>query len=272
MPFLVPGRRLRPCCGDRVRWQPDPAEGTALVVAIEPRRNELARQPPRGARAEILAANLTHLIVVTAPEPVADPFLVDRYLCAAEVMGCEAAVVHNKSDLPGEANLEEHGNLGYAVFRTSSRTGEGLAGLRSWLGPGTGILVGQSGVGKSSLLNALAPDADAATRAVSEASGEGRHTTTASVLHRLPGHGSLVDTPGVRDFVPALPEPRRVMTGFREIVGLADDCRFADCLHRNEPGCAVHEAVASGAVVERRYDSYRRLLNLALQAAERTYD
>lgn len=272
MPFLVPGRRLRACCGDVVRWGPDPGDDSALLLGIEPRRNELARQPPRGTRAEVLAANLTHLLVVAAPEPEPDLFLVDRYLCAAALMDCEAAVIHNKCDLPGEPLADEYRPLGYPVIRTSSRSGEGLDSVRDWLGAGTGILVGQSGVGKSSLLNALSPEADTETRALSEASGEGRHTTTASVLHRLPGGGALVDTPGVRDFVPALPEPRRVMAGFMEIVRLADECRFADCLHRHEPGCAVREAVAAGEVAGRRYDSYRRLLNLALKAVERAYD
>ena len=124
----------------------------------------------------------------------------------------------------------------------------------------TGILVGQSGVGKSSLLNALVPDAEAATGALSRATAEGTHTTSASVMHRLPGGGRLVDTPGERDFIPAVPADASVQAGFPEILAAAPGCRFRNCLHLREPGCAVKAAVTDGTVSARRYESYRRLL------------
>jgi ribosome biogenesis GTPase len=124
------------------------------------------------------------------------------------------------------------------------------------------MLVGQSGVGKSSLLNALVPEVELATAGISSATGEGRHRTTATTLHPLPGGGELLDSHGVRDFAPALDDPRLAAIGFREIVAAADHCRFANCRHMREPGCAVKAGVESGAIAPRRYESYRRLLRL----------
>ncbi|MDP2325679.1 MAG: ribosome small subunit-dependent GTPase A, partial [Gammaproteobacteria bacterium] len=143
--------------------------------------------------------------------------------------------------------------------------------LRAWIGSGTAILVGQSGVGKSSLLNALVPDAEALTGEISDASDEGRHTTTASVLHPLAGGGSLLDTPGVRDFVPAIPERRAIVGGFVEIEEYGRQCKFNDCSHLREDPCAVQEAVAAGQIDPRRIESYRRLLNMVRQTEARPY-
>jgi ribosome biogenesis GTPase len=271
LPFLVANRRLAVVCGDRVRWEQAPAGDAVVVTGVEPRRCELQRQPPNHPRPEVLAANVSHLVVVTAPRPEPDPFLVDRYLCAAALMDCRAAIVWNKADLgvplPGEAAVWS--GLGYPVLPVSARDGTGLSALEAWLEDGVAILVGQSGTGKSSLLNALVPEAEAQTGGLSAGSGEGRHTTTASVLLSRPGGGRIIDTPGVRDFVPAVPDTREVAVGFIEISALAPRCRFADCSHLREPGCAVLEALGSGRVDPRRHESYRRMMTLAAQAAER---
>ena len=178
--------------------------------ASQPRDNELQRLSGRGGQPETIAANVTHLVVVMAALPMPDLYLTDRYLCAARLMGAASALAWNKSDVAGPptAELALYETLGCPVWPVSAVTGDGIAALRAWIGTGTGILVGQSGVGKSSLLNALVPGADVLTGEISLASDEGRHTTTASVLHPLPGGGGLVDTPGVRDFVPAIPERR----------------------------------------------------------------
>jgi ribosome biogenesis GTPase len=202
---------------------------------------------------------------VCAPEPEPDPYIIDRYLAAAEVMDVAAAIVCNKADLPESIPaglLQEFATLGYPVLLASAAAGSGLEALRACLAGHCSILVGQSGVGKSSLLNALVPDVELATAGISRATGEGRHRTTATTLHALPGGGELLDSPGVRDFAPALDDPRLAAHGFREIVAAADHCRFANCRHMKEPGCAVKAAVESGAIAPRRYESYRRLLRL----------
>jgi ribosome biogenesis GTPase len=268
-PYFVARRGLQVCCGDRVGWEAAAGDEIA-ITSVGPRHNELARQPPRLSRAEILAANLTHLVVVIAPLPAMDPFLVDRYLCAAALMDCHAAIAWNKCDLAGPPDeLQAWKTIGCTVWPVSAVQHDRVRVISDWLGNGTGILVGQSGVGKSSLLNALVPGLTVTVADVSGATDEGRHTTTACVMHRLPGGGWLMDTPGVRDFAPAIPDPRRVASGFAEIARAAGGCRFADCTHLREPGCAVIREVVSGMIDERRYESYRRLMALSGKAAER---
>ena len=154
----------------------------------------------------------------------------------------------------------------YAVVRASKRLAVGVSMLRERLAGGTSVLVGQSGVGKSSLTNALVPGVEATVAEVTRASESGRHTTTTSALYELPSGGELIDSPGVRDFAPPLPPPREVAGGFREIAARAADCRFLDCLHLSEPGCAV---AAAGSISPRRLESYRRLLALAEEMAAR---
>ena len=161
------------------------------------------------------------------------------------------------------------GHIGYAVVPASTRHEDGVAALRARLANGTSVLVGQSGVGKSSLTNALVPDIEAAVAEVSRASETGRHTTTTSSLHVLPSGGELIDSPGVRDFAPPLPPPRAVAGGYVEIASLAGECRFRDCLHRHEPGCRVVAAAGEGLVSARRLESYRRLLALAEEMSSR---
>jgi ribosome biogenesis GTPase / thiamine phosphate phosphatase len=263
-PGFVGRRGLRVVCGDRVRWRPAGEAGEVAVLERLPRDNALSRPDLRG-RVEVIAANIDQVIVVCAPVPPPDPFVTDRYLAAAELMGAAAIAVCNKADLGGADALPELGEYraaGYPVLDVSALTGQGLDDLRERLAGHRSILVGQSGVGKSSLLNALLPGIDAATAAISEATGEGRHRTTATTLHPLPCGGALLDSPGVRDFAPALDDPRLAAAGFREIVALADRCRFANCRHMREPGCAVKDAVEAGTLSPRRYESYRRLLRL----------
>ena len=269
---MISGRRLRPVCGDKVRWAPPSDQSDGLVVAIEPRHNELARPSRRGQK-EVLAANIDQLLIVLAPIPQPDLFITDRYLAAAELMDADACVVCNKGDLGQSAKPLEAGEFiraGYAVIDTSAETGAGLETLAELMRGKTSIFVGQSGVGKSSLINALMPGLDLATGDISRASGEGKHTTTASVLHHLPLGGEIIDSPGVRDFAPPTMDPASVAYGFREIRELAGRCRFADCMHLKEPGCAVKAAVESGAIAARRYESYRRLVRLMGQLAARS--
>ncbi len=275
LPCRLFGRDLKVVCGDRVRWRPAEAEGAdGLVVALEPRRTVLSRLNMAGG-SEPIVANLDRLVAVLAPVPAADLDLCDRYLAAAEWAGFEAAVVLNKRDLPGASEpalthaLDVYRRLGYGVATASKREVTGVDGLARLLSRGTSILVGQSGVGKSSLTNRLVPGIEAAVQEISRGTQEGRHTTTAAVLYRLPGGGELIDSPGVRDFAPPLPTPRDVATGFREIASAGTGCRFPDCHHRGEPGCAVEPAAAAGSIDARRLASYRLLLGLAEEFAAR---
>lgn len=254
-------------CGDRVRWQPA-EQGNDIVTAIEPRHNVLER-PDHAGRAKPLAANIDRLLVVLAAEPPPSGELVDRYLVAAMMLDAHAAIVVNKCDKglgAAEVLVNEFRALGCPVLETSAATGKGIAALADLMRGGTNILVGQSGVGKSSLVKALLPDIDIRIGDLSLASGEGRHTTTAATLYHLPDGGDLIDSPGVRDFMPASLDTATVHRGFVEIAALAADCRFADCSHRNEPGCAVRQAVQEGRVSERRYASYLALLRETAEA------
>jgi ribosome biogenesis GTPase len=263
--YVVKGRRLRVVCGDHVCWTRQKHGDTVLVTSIQPRTNILERQPPGQTRTEVLAANLTCVVVVFAPVPAPDWFLIDRYLCAAELMGCRVLLVGNKNDLEfdraaDKLEIQEYVRLQYQVLSVSATRGDGVQRLADAMKSETGIVVGQSGVGKSSLINRLVPDAEISVGAVSAATSEGIHTTTASAMHRLPGGGRLIDTPGVRDFVPVIREATSVQSGFPEILAVADGCRFSNCQHLREPDCAVKKDRDAGRISARRYEAYKRLL------------
>jgi ribosome biogenesis GTPase len=260
-----PARRdLSVVCGDWVRCEFDSHHAELNVVAIEPRRNGLYRTNARGG-SELLAANLTQLLIVAAPLPKPDFFVVDRYLCAAQCAGIAARVVLNKAELPHEPLLLEElkafSAIGRETIQVSAHSGHGLDALKALLPGHTSMLVGQSGVGKSSLLRALLPGCDAPIGELIR-DDEGRHTTTATRLYFLPEGGELLDSPGVRDFAPAIDRLDPSALGFVEIEQLAPQCRFADCRHLREPDCAVHAAVETSGMSARRYESYRRLRRL----------
>jgi ribosome biogenesis GTPase len=270
-PCTLFGRRLDAVCGDDVRWLPAEREGHGLVVERLPRRTVFARSESRG-RAEAIVANLTQLIVVSAGLPRPDFFIIDRYLAAAESSGIAALVVLNKIDLAESqatiAELEAYAAIGYRTLECCALNGTGIDALRDALRDQLTLLVGQSGVGKSSLANCLLPGLNAETAELSRATVEGRHVTSVATLHRLPEGGAIVDSPGVRDFAPALAQLAHPANAFREFRELATTCRFADCRHLREPDCGVREALAAGTISARRYESYRRLLRLQARFAE----
>jgi ribosome biogenesis GTPase len=255
------GRRLSIVCGDRVRCEVDRAHDEVLIVEVLPRHTLLARANLRGM-SEPVVANITQLVVVVAPLPAPDFFIVDRYLCAATAAGIKGAVAINKSDL--EANkltpeeIAAYASAGYARVTCSAKDGNGLTELRALLADAVSVLVGQSGVGKSSLVNALLPKSQIETGGLMREE-EGRHTTTASRAYSLESGGSLIDSPGVRDFAPAIEQLDAQTLGFPEVDRLASTCRFQDCKHMHEPACAVMAAVEAGELLPRRYESYRRL-------------
>ena len=253
------GRKLSIVCGDRVRCERERSE--VLIVEVLPRRSLLARANLRG-ESEPIVANVTQLVVVIAPLPAPDYFILDRYLCAATAAGIAGAIAVNKSDLEGGASdrdeLAALAHAGYAHCGCSAKSGKGVDELRRALGGQVSVLVARSGVGQSSLVGALLPHAVVQTGELMREE-EGRHTTTASRAYELESGGTLIDSPGVRDFAPAIDQLDARTLGFPEMARLAPQCRFQDCLHMQEPDCAVIAASESGALLPRRYESYRRL-------------
>ena len=253
------GRRLSIVCGDRVRCIRERDE--FLVAEVFPRTTLLARASLRGD-SEPVVANITQLVVVVAPLPSPDFFIVDRYLCAATAAGIAGAVAVNKSDLAANntdrTELDALAAAGYRVIACSAKTPDGADALRTLLADAVSVLVGQSGVGKSSLVSALLPAVTIETGGLMREE-EGRHTTTASRSYPLTTGGALIDSPGVRDFAPAVDLLDAKTLGFPEVAARAPRCRFLDCKHLQEPGCAVIAAAEDGSMSPRRYESYRRL-------------
>lgn len=261
---LAPGLGL--AVGDRVRVERR-AGGLALVRELLPRTSWLARPDPGGTGRLVLAANVELVCaVVAARAPRWKPGFVDRVWLAAEEGGARALVVVNKLDLLApeeEAELERelapYLALGLQVVRVSAATRAGLDGLAAALAGRTCVLVGPSGVGKSSLANALDPARARATGAVRASDGKGRHTTTASEWVELADGTVLIDTPGLRQLGLSGLDARTLAASFPELAALAPRCRFRDCSHRVEPGCAVQAALAAGTLDRRRFESYCRM-------------
>jgi ribosome biogenesis GTPase len=257
------GRKLRLVCGDRVRWQHLPEADGPSVQAAEPRRNVIERIDARG-RAEPVAANIDRLAIVIAPEPGPDWFLVDRYWAGARNADVAALLIVNKGDLGREGIAEQiaiYRDLDLPCREITCRTGGGIEDLRALLAGSATLLVGQSGVGKSSIVNALAPQAAAQTAELTR-DAEGRHTTTTARWYRLADDAAIIDAPGVRDFAPPAHVVRAAERGFVEIHAASVRCRFNDCRHFDEPGCGVRADVEALRIAPRRYESYRRLARL----------
>ncbi|MEY6432586.1 ribosome small subunit-dependent GTPase A [Thioalkalicoccus limnaeus] len=242
-----------PVCGDQVCWQ-SAGPGQGVVTALLARRTLLER-PDQSGRARPLAANIDQLVVVLAPRPEPSTYLLDQYLVAAERMGVAALIAGAKMDLLSDAErrlfqprFEHYARIGYPVIWFSLREDQSLAGLNDHLRGHTSILVGQSGVGKSSLVKALLPDREIQIGRLSQATGLGRHTTSATTRYRLADNSFLVDSPGVRSFRLGAIDAGDLARGFREFRPYLGRCRFGDCGHDQEPGCALKQAVAAGAI------------------------
>ena len=259
----------RPFCGDRVLVAR--ADDASLVVeSILPRRNYFVRADER-QRQHVIAANLDQVLIVVAARPLPSRDLMERYLVAVHSLGIEPVIVLNKTDLevPQDesaagatvlSHMPEYETLGYPVIRTSCKTEPGISALKPVLKDRTSILVGQSGVGKSSLINQLLPDLDIQTGALSTSTGKGTHTTTSTILYQFTGGGYLIDSPGVWEYGIWTLENHELMAGFIEFEPWLGKCRFNNCVHATEPDCAIKQAVADGHIRDWRYQSYLRLL------------
>lgn len=265
---VVRGRKQDVVVGDRVRFEPDVDNEMAagLITAVAPRESALVRADALGRRAQVLAANLDRVFVVCAVEPPVREGLIDRYLVAAHAQGLEAAIVFNKLDLAEPEELDEiremldvYPALGLELLYVSAEDGTGLDALREATRGRCSIFVGHSGVGKTSLLNALDPGLGERVQDLSVASGRGQHTTTTSALYALPGGGEVIDSPGVRGFGLWGIDADAVRHHFPEFVERAPGCKFADCRHIHEPQCAVLAALDAGEIAESRYDSYLKI-------------
>ncbi len=256
--------------GDRVVFQAD-SDTTGVVVALQ-ERSSLMSRPNQQANLRPIAANVTAVAITIAPLPEPFPNLIDRYLVMARYLGLEAIIVLNKIDLLDaqrdaslEKSLANYTRIGYRVIRVSSQTSLGLSALQEQLRKETVVFVGQSGVGKSSLINSLRGELNAddiaAVGGLSQARDKGTHTTTAARLYHLPGSGDLIDSPGIREFGLWHMSPQMVFDGFLEFAPYRGACRFRDCKHRQEPGCALRQAVVEGEVSQQRLDSYFFLLS-----------
>lgn len=249
--------------GDRVLWEP--YEGNqGRVVEILPRRSVLTR-PGHNETIRPVAANLDQTFVVVAPEPEPDYLLLDQYLAACEHRDISAKIIFNKADLLASRQvaddvLSDYRRIDYSYFVISVKKGEGLAELREELIDRCSMLVGQSGVGKSSLTNALLPDKQLLTRSLSEKTSLGRHTTTTATLYHLPDGGDLIDSPGVSIFGLAEMSIRDLAAGFREFRPWILRCQFNDCRHINDKGCAVRGAAEAGMLPYARYERYLKLI------------
>jgi ribosome biogenesis GTPase len=252
--------------GDTVTVEYHKEQKSAMILSVEKRRNFFSRYNQKGDASQLLAANIDLVLCLCTPvSPPFRPRFLDRILLQAEYAGIESVIICNKIDLePGDIDvmerLEDFTRIGYRVLRVSAKTGEGLDGFRELITGKTSLLTGQSGVGKSSLLNALEPGLNIREGGINEKFDRGCHTTTMSFMIELssfPEPTRIIDSPGVRLFVPDGIEPRNVILYMREFAPLEGKCSFGlSCSHKSEPGCKIMEAVHAGVIHEDRYNSY----------------
>lgn len=251
--------------GDLVVWSDDGAD-RGVVLALGQRRNFFGRPSPEG-QFKAMAANIDIVLVVFASSPTPHVSLIDRYLVAIEQQHLTAVLVLNKLDLLNQEELikldhmlSPYGEIGYPVYKVSAEDGRGMNELEQALANQTTILVGQSGVGKSSLLNKLSSGKHANVAPLSETWDRGTHTTTTSSLYHMPEF-DLIDSPGIREFGLGHIDGQQVFEGFIEFRPFAGSCKFRDCSHRQEPGCAIQAALEAGQIGVERVDSYFRIID-----------
>lgn len=267
--------------GDRVVWRAalqNNEEGrvNGIVEAVHERESVLTR-PDFYDGIKPIAANINQIVIVSAILPELSLNIIDRYLVACETLGVEPLIVLNKIDLLNDESRDQvndlmniYRNIGYRVLEVSGHTNEGIDALTAALAGRISIFAGQSGVGKSSLLNTLLPEnADILVNNVSDVSGLGQHTTTASRLYHFPHGGDVIDSPGVREFGLWHLTPEQVTQGYTEFRDYLGGCKFRDCKHGDDPGCALREAVENGEISAERFENYHRILESMAQVKPR---
>ena len=251
------GRQLSPACGDIVDLTMEDTEG--VITAIHPRKSELARAD--AYKQKTIAANVTLVVGVVAVEPAFNPELIDRWTVTAEAAGCRFALVLNKTELQGadrvRASVALYVSLGYPVIALSAK--RDISPLRSTVAGEQSVLIGQSGMGKSTIINALTGTTRAKTGEISTALDAGRHTTTSTRLHRIDATTWIVDSPGMKEFGVHQLKSYGLDRAFVEFRPFLGDCRFRDCAHRSEPQCAIQAAAAAGTIAASRLETYHRL-------------
>ena len=254
--------------GDRVEIAEN-AEGTAFITAIEDRKNYIIRRSQNlSYQSHILASNVDlALLVVTIAHPQTSTTFIDRFLASAEAYGVSVLLAFNKTDIftPEERHYQDmmvqlYEHIGYECHQVSALTGLGIAALKEAIRGKIALLGGNSGVGKSALVNLFVPGADRKVTPISEAHDTGMHTTTFSEMLELPQGGYVIDTPGIKGFGTFDMEKSEITGYFKEIFRISKGCRFSNCTHTNEPGCAVREAVDSHFIAQSRYHSYLTML------------
>ncbi|MGQ0286077.1 small ribosomal subunit biogenesis GTPase RsgA [Pasteurellaceae bacterium 22721_9_1] len=255
--------------GDLVVWREghQQLQGISGVIeAVLPRKNELSR-PDYYDGLKVMASNIDRIIIVSAVLPTLSLNIIDRYLVICETANIPAVIVLNKVDLlseqeyqQAEQQLKIYQDIGYQTMMISAKTGKNMSELTALLTEGISIFVGQSGVGKSSLVNQILPEVNAQTGEISSVSGLGQHTTTASRLYHLSQGGHLIDSPGIREFGLWHLEADQITKGYREFQAFLGTCKFRDCKHLQDPQCALREAVEQGKIHPTRFENYHRLI------------
>jgi ribosome biogenesis GTPase len=253
-------------CGDQVTLEVHNRD-EYVITGLAQRRNLLTRPDKYGGQKRI-AANIDQILVVCTASPLPSTDQIDRYIIAAELLDITPVLLVNKIDLLNPADIEgledhlhDYESVGYKVVYSSTKSENGLQQLLEALSDKTSILVGVSGVGKSSIVKCLLPDTTVRIGDVSEKTGQGRHTTTTARLYHLPCNADIIDSPGIRQFSLWRVTAEDVVRGYREFRAYADKCRFHNCRHTGEPGCAVAEAAAAGDISRQRLEDYRRILD-----------